>query len=184
MQKTVLILLLVILVCGVGLVVISVPVTEDVTNLTFTLEDGIQGNLEIVTPRYLRLGDKADLQLEITFIPGEVVGSGASVKVKSSLQSSSLEMNPSTAVTAIIPADGTGRFHWEITGYTEEVQRATMWCFHQGAAGPELILARDLSFEVKTIIDMRFRLFRWILGEVMLLCILLIGATIYRTRRR
>jgi hypothetical protein len=184
MRKVEIILLLVLLVCGAGLVLISLPVAEGVTNLTFTLDDGTTGMLEITAPRYFRMGDKANLQLEVTLIPGGVSASGESVKIKSSLQSATLEMNPSTAVTTVIPTEGTGRFLWEITGHASEAQRATLWCFRLGAARPELILARDLSFEVKTILGMRFRLFRWILAEVMLLCTLLIGVTIFRTLRR
>ena len=182
MQKVEIFLLLVILVCGVALVLISLPADEVLTGLPFTLDDGTQGNLAITAPRYLHLGDKAKLLLEVTFIPSGVAASGESVKIKSSLQSSSLEMDPSTAVTAVISTEGTGRFVWEITGHSNETQRATLWCFRQGAAGPELILARDLSFEVKTILGMRFRLFRWILAEIMLLCVILIGVTIYRRR--
>jgi len=182
MRKIEIILLLVILVCGLALVLISLPVGEDMTDLPFTLEDGTQGKLKITTPRYLRLGDKAYLQLEVAFIPAGVTASGESVKTKSSLQSSTLEMDPSTAVTAVIPAEGMGRFLWEIIGRTSEVQRATLWCFRQGAAGPELILARDLSFEVKTILGMRYRFFQWVLAAIILLCILLIGLIIYRRR--
>jgi len=182
MRKVEIILLLVILVCGAVLVLISLPVGEDMTGLPFTLDDGTQGNLAITTPRYLRMGDKANLQLEVAFIPGRVTASGESVKIKSSLQSSTLEMDPSTAVTAVIPAEGIGRYRWEITGHSSEIQRATLWCFRQGAAGPELILARDLSFEVKTILGMRHRFFQWILAAIIVLCILLIGVIIYRRR--
>jgi len=184
MRKVEIILLLVILVCGVALLLISLPVGEGMTDLLFTLDDGTQGKLSITAPRYLRMGDKANLQLKVAFIPGGVTASGESVKIKSNLQSSTLETDPSTAVTAVIPAEGMGRFLWEITGHTSEVQRATLWCFRQGAAGPELILARDLSFEVKTILGIRYRFFRWILATIILLCFLLIGVIIYRRREK
>lgn len=183
MQKTVFILLLTTLICGVGLILISLPVEEEVTGIQFVLDDGTAGEIKITAPRYLRLGDEGNLSLGIMLTSPEIGDSGESVKIKSSLVSLTLQMEPSSAVTAIIPTDGTGKFHWTITGHNKEEQRATLWCFRQGTAGPELILARDLSFEVKTILGVGFRLFRWILVEIIILCILLTGVTIYRKRK-
>jgi hypothetical protein len=184
MQKIGIILLVVMLVSGAALAAISLPVAEDVSSLPFTMEDDTQGKIRITSPLYLRLGDKASLRLEVAFVPDTLTAMGANVKLKSNLQSFTLEMNPSTAVTATIASTGTSQFTWEITGHSREPQQVTVWCFRQGIAGPELILARDLTFEVKTILGLQFSLSRWILGGILIFCLLLLSMAIYLRRSK
>jgi hypothetical protein len=181
MQKVFIALAAVILLSGLALVLVTLPVNQEVTQIPFTLEDGLQGVVEVTEPRFLRLGDSANLEMKVTLIPVE--SNKDSVKVKANLQSATLTMDPDTAITVVIPADGTARFKWKIRANTREEQRITIWCFKQGGDGITLILARDITFKVRSILEMRYRLVRWILVELILLGLLLVGLTLYRIRR-
>jgi hypothetical protein len=181
MQKVTLSFAAAILVSGLVLVLISLPVRQEVTEIPFTLQDGMRGVVEITEPRFLRLGDSADLEMKVTLLP--VDSNKESVKIKASLQSVTLAMEPDSAVMTVIPADGTARFEWAIRANSSGDQKMTVWCFRQGADGITLILARDITFEVRTVLEMKFSLVRWILIELILLSLLLAGLTVYRMRR-
>jgi hypothetical protein len=94
-----------------------------------------------------------------------------------------LEIIPSEAFTAVIPGNGKAEFRWTLVAHNNEEQRATLWCFTQGLSGMEMMLARDISLPVKTILEMKFSLSRWILGEVVLLCLILIAVTVYKVKK-
>ncbi len=181
MRNVLITLATVILVSGLALVLTTLPIKQEVAEIPFVLEDGMRGVVEISEPRFLRFGDPANLEMKVTLLPGE--NNKESVKIKASLQSVTLAKEPDSAVTAVIPADGIARFEWKIWATTRDEQRMTVWCFRQGAEGITLILARDITFEVRSILEMRYRLVRWILIELMILSLLLAGLTLFRIRR-
>ncbi len=181
MKNTFVILLGILLLGGAGLLLTSLPVGQDVTSIPFTLEDGMSGVLEVRAPRYLRLGDEDVLELKVTLTPAETVD--ASVKIKASLVGAGLESDPATAVTAVIAADGTASFHWRIKATASGEQQITLWCLREGADGLTLILAREMKWEVKTFLQLRFQLARWIFIELMIMSTLLAGFTWLRRRR-
>ncbi len=184
MKKIIIVLLAVFLLCGVGLALASLPVPQETVALPFHTEQGLVGELQITFPRYLRLGDAGQAALQVTLSSAVQETPIGNVKLKATLQSLTLETNPGTAVTGIIASNGTAQFQWQITAHDLAVQRATLWCLNAGSTGPELILSRDVELEVRSFLGMSYRLLRWSLAEVMVLCLLLGVFTVLRGRRR
>ena len=184
MHRSILILSIIAILSGLGLLIISLPIPFEKNEIPVTFGDGQNAVLTITTPKYLRLGDASSIQLLVTLNPEKTTEPLRSVKLKSNLVTTQLEISPTDAVTAIIAENGIAEFRWEVSAHEDEEQRATIWCFTQGSNGLELILARDVTIPVKTILNMRFSLARWILGEVILLCLLLIAVTVHRSRKR
>jgi hypothetical protein len=183
MRRIILILSIFAMLSGLGLLIISLPVPVEINEIPVTFGDKQNAVLTITTPKYLRLGDTSSIQLSVSLNPEKTTDPLKSIKLKSNLVTTQLEVSPTDAVTAIIPENGRAEFRWKITAHNGDEQRATIWCFTQGSNGLELILARDVSLQVKTFLEMRFSLARWILGEVILLCLILIAVTVYRARK-
>jgi hypothetical protein len=182
MKKVFLILMMVCLLGGGLLILVSIPIPVQEAEIPFTLDDGLEGVMTITSPRYLRLGDPAEVRLKVTFTENEGTQTDASIKIKANLQTFLLEVSPLDEVTAIIPEDGTAFFSWVVTPHSEERMKATLWCFRISSSGPELMLSRDIDFGTKTFLGMRFRFGRWLLAELIILCLVLAGVTWYRSR--
>lgn len=164
------------------MILISTPISVQETEIPFKLDSGLAGKMTISNPKYLRLGDPAELKFTIAFDKNGNEPPNASVKIKADLQTYLLEVNPAEEFTAVIPEDGTAFFSWQMTPYVSEKMKVTLWCFRTNASGAELMLSRDLEFDVKTILEMRYRFARWLLAELIILCLVLAGVTWYRNR--
>lgn len=164
-----------------ALISLPIPTTNEV--VPFDLEDGLSGVMTVTGPKFLRLGDKATLTLEIAFDDSQGEASSVSEKIIAKLQNYLLEVNPDGETTAVIPGNGTGIFRWRLIAHNAEKTKVTLWCFKNSAAGPELLLSKDIAFEVKTILEMKYRFARWVLGEIMLLSLILAGLTWFRLKR-
>lgn len=177
------ILLAAALLSGGMFALISLPIPTASEVIPFDLEDGLSGVMTVTGPKFLRLGDKATLTLEIAFDGSQGETSSVSEKIMAKLQNYLLEVNPDGETTAVVPGNGTGIFRWSLTAHNTEKTKVTLWCFKKSAAGPELLLSRDIAFEVKTILEMKYRFARWVLGEIMLLSFILAGLTWFRVKR-
>jgi hypothetical protein len=182
MKKVFLILLVVCLLSGGLLILVSIPILVQEAEIPFSLDDGLEGVMTITSPRYLRLGDPAELKLKISFEENEGKQTDSSVKIKADLQTLLLEVSPAEEFTAVIPEDGTAFFPWQMTPHNEEKTKVTLWCFRISSSGPELMLSRDIEFSTKTILGMRYRFARWLLAELIIICLALAGVTWYRNR--
>jgi hypothetical protein len=182
MKKIIIALLVVFLLCGVGLVLVSLPLPQETVMLPFRTEQGLAGELQIVAPQYLRLGDAGQVMLQVALSSSDQGSAAQNVKIKATLQTLTLEANPSSAVTGVIASTGTAQFCWVITAHDLAAQRATMWGLHLSGTGPELILSRDLELKVHSFFGMSYRLLRWILGETMGLCLVLGVFTLLKGR--
>lgn len=183
MHKTIFVPLLLFLSFGVTLLAISLPVPNQTIDIPYITDTGDAGSLQITIPRYLRLGDRADVSLMMNLAGGVKTAPEQSVKLKANLQSLTLKVAPSAAVTAVIPADGQAYFSWEVTPHTNGEQQATMWCFEVDSRGSELILARDINFEVKTFIGMKYGFLRWMLSGLILVGLIFIGMALIKIKR-
>jgi hypothetical protein len=164
------------------LIVISLPISRQTTAVPFQLEDGTAGTVTLAIPETLRQRDWAEIEMDVTF---EAEGnSDQNVKIKTILQTTSMEVRPSGEVTAVIPMNGTAPFKWRIRSTSLEDQRATIWCFRMDASGLTMILARDIEFEVRPFFSMTFQLTRWILGTTAFLCTLVFLSSLVRRKRQ
>jgi hypothetical protein len=159
------------LACLVLLIFISMPIPRQTSTVPFRLEDGTSGTVTLIIPETLRQRDWAEIELDLKFDAAGIADQN--VKIKTNLQTASMEVSPAGEVTAVIPINGMAPFKWQIrsTGLSE--QRATLWCFRQDASGLTLILARDIELEVRSFFSITFQLTRWILGTVAVLCLLI-----------
>lgn len=183
MKRYILIFLLISLVSGGFLILISITIPLIRAEIPIKVDNGLMGLMTISHPEYLRLGDPAEVKLKVTFAEEDGIKADPSLKIKVELQTYRLEVNPAEEVTAIIPADGTAFFSWQITPHSEDKMKVTLWCFRISTSGPELMLSRDITFDVKTIVGMQYRFARWLLVEVIVLCLVLAGVAWYRNRR-
>jgi len=150
--------------------------------LPFRTEQGLAGELQIIAPQYLRLGDAGQVMLQVALSSSDQGSAAQNVKIKATLQTLTLEVNPSSAVTGVIANTGTAQFRWEVIAHDLVAQRATLWGLHLSGTGPELILSRDLELKVHSFFGMSYRLLRWILGETMGLCLVLGVFTLLKGR--
>jgi len=183
MKKIILILLAAALLSGGLLILISLPIPANNVELPIVLDDGLSGVMTVTSPQFLRLGDKAELTLTIALESNEGEATAAREKIKADLQTTLLEKDPEAEYVANVSQSGAGKFNWKVVAHSVEHMKATLWCFRISAAGPELILSRDMEFDVKAILGMRYRFARWVLGEIILLCLILAGVTWFRSRR-
>ena len=183
MKKIILFLLAAGLLSGGLLVLISLPIPSSDVELPFVLDNGVPGVMKVTSPQFLRLGDEAELTLTIAFNGNQGEALAASEKIKADLQTTLLEKDPEAEYLANVSRGGAGKFSWKVTAHSIEPMKATLWCFRISEAGPELILSRDMEFSVKTLLGMRYRFARWVLGEIMLLCLILAGVTWVRSKR-
>jgi hypothetical protein len=183
-MKKVILIFLVVCLFSVGLLIlVSIPIPVQEVEIPFVLDSRLTGVMIVSNPQYLRLGDPADIKLKVNFTEGGGKYTDGSVKLKADLQSSLFDVSPTEEVTANIPVDGTAFFSWRITPHSEEKMKATLWCFRISSSGPELMLSRDIEFGTKTILGMRYRFARWLLSELIALCLVLAGVTWYRNRQ-
>jgi hypothetical protein len=152
------------------LVLISIPIPRQTSTIPFSLEDGTTGAVKLIIPENLRQRDWTEIELDVKFETVETTDQN--VKIKTILQTASMEVKPAGEVTAIIPVEGIAPFRWLIRSTGLEDQRATLWCFRQDASGLTMILARDIEFEVRSFLSMTFQLTRWILGTTTVLCLM------------
>lgn len=150
---------------------ISLPIPRQTFTIPFTLEDGITGAVTLIEPETMRQGDWAEIEMDVTF--EAAVLPDQNVKIKTSLQTSGMEVKPAGEVSAVIPVEGMAPFRWRIRSGGAGEQHATIWCFRKDAEGQTLILARELEFEVRSFMGITFQFTRWILGTVVVLCALL-----------
>jgi hypothetical protein len=170
------------LVCLILLVFTLIPVKQVKSQLPFRLEDGTSGEIILAAPAYLRQGDWAEVEMLLKFDIDHL--SGESIKVKASLQSANMEVEPAGEVTAVIPANGRGPFEWQVSSNLAGKQSANAWCFRQDPTRQSLILAREIPFVVKSIFGVRYSVARWLLGGLTLsFCLMIIlSATRYKNR--
>jgi hypothetical protein len=152
------------------LVLISLPIQRQTSTIPFSLEDGSTGTVTLTIPETLRQRDWAEIDLDVKF---EAAGtSDQNVKIKTILQTASMDVKPAGEITAVIPLKGIAPFRWLIRSTGLEDQRATLWCFRQDPSGLTMILARDIEFEVRSFLSMTFQLTRWIMGTTAVSCLL------------
>lgn len=164
------------------LIVLSLPIPQQTTAIPFQLEDGTAGTVTLSIPETLRQRDWAEIEMDVSF---EAAGnSDQNVKIKTILQTTSMEVRPAGEVTAVIPMNGIAPFKWRIRSTSLEDQRATIWCFRMDASGLTMILARDIEFEVRSFLSMTFQLTRWILGTAGFLCVLVFVSSLVRWKRQ
>jgi len=169
------------LACLVLLIFLSLPIPQQTSTVPFRLEDGTSGTVTLTIPETLRQRDWAEVELDVKF---ESAGNAdENVKIKTILQTTSMEVRPAGEVTAVIPINGMAPFKWQIRSTVLGEQRATIWCFRQDASGLTMILARDIEFKVKYFLGMTFKLTRWILGTVAVLCMLILVYSVSIWRR-
>lgn len=167
--------------CLVLLIFLSLPIPQQTSTVPFRLEDGTSGTVTLTIPETLRHRDWVEIELDVKF---EAAGNAdENVKIKTILQTTSMEVRPAGEVTAVIPINGTAPFKWQIRSTGLGEQRATLWCFRQDASGLTMILARDVEFESRSFLSMTFQLTRWILGTVAVLCMLILVYSVSMWRR-
>ena len=159
------------LACLVLFIVISLPIARQKTTTAFHMEDGTTGTVSLTIPETLRQRDWAEIELDVTF--DDAGTSDQNVKIKTILQTTSMEIKPAGEVTAVIQINGTAPFKWLMRSTSAGEKRATLWCFREGDDGQTLILARELVFEVRSYLGITFQFTRWILGLAVVLCVLL-----------
>jgi len=129
------------------------------------------GTVRLIVPETLRQRDWAEIELDVTF--DDAATSDLNVKIKTILQTTSMEIKPAGEVAAVIQINGTAPFKWLVRSTRAGEKRATLWCFREGDDGQTLILARELEFEVRSYLGITFQFTRWILGMTFVLCALL-----------
>jgi hypothetical protein len=157
--------------CLVLLMLISLPFPRQATTTPFLLEDGTSGAVKLIIPETLQQQEWAEIELDVTF--DDAGTSDQNVKIKTILQTASMEVKPAGEVTAVIQINGTAPFRWLVRSTSLGEQRAALWCFREGEEGQTLILARELEFKVRSVLGITFPFLRWILGTTVVLCVLL-----------
>lgn len=169
-------------ICLALLVSISIPVRQVTEQISFTLADRTAGEILLDTPAYLRMGDRAEVRMELS-LEGDHLKS-ESLKVKVELQSTSLEVNPTGGVTAVIPANGRGPFKWQVRSSTNNELTASLWCFRVETGELTLIFARELQFETRTILGVRYDMVRGLLIGITILCLILVSISFQSKKNR
>ncbi len=166
----------------VVLMLISLPIPRQTSTIPFTLDDGMSGAVSLIVPETLRQGDWTEIVMDVTF--NAAASSDQNVKVKTTLQTTDMEVSPEGEVAAVLPVKGIAPFRWRVRSSSAGEQRATLWCFRQDGDGQTLILARELELEAKSFLGITFRFARWMLGLAAVLCALVFFRSMFKRKQK
>lgn len=180
MRKRTVFFAVIALVSVVLLSVITLPITADTASIPFDLNDGTSGTVVLTIPRYLRLGDRAKVTMEVNLDQPNSSGPEKSVKLKARLEAIQLDVTPFGTVTAVIPSTGKAAFSWVIRSGDRSSKNGNAWLFYEGGDNQsDLILAKEIILETKAIFGMQFKLMRWGLLVVTLISVGLAARSLY-----
>lgn len=171
MRKRTVFFAVIALVSLIMLTVITLPLPVEIANIPFDLNDGTSGTVVFTIPRYLRLGDRAKVTMEVNLDQSNNNSPEKSVKLKARLEAIQLDVNPFGTVSAVIQATGKAAFSWIIQSGDVANKTGNTWLFNEGGENQsDLILAREITLETKAIFGMQYKLMRWGLLGIILIC--------------
>ncbi len=144
-----------------GLIISAWPVVSHSDVIPFTLEDGRSGELTLVAPEWLKVGDVAKVELHITF--DQQANDPIRLELSSRLEIGLLELSPKGESTVLINPDKPLTMLWKLHPSTKQEYHGDLWLLRQTKNGDhELILAREMIFESRKILGLDYSTFRWI----------------------
>lgn len=167
---------LVVFLAIVGLILSALPVQEKSVTIPFSLEDGQRGELTLVTPEWLKVGEVSKIALHISFDPDQqALLDPSRMEIVSRLDFGMLEFSPKGESRVLINPAKTLTMLWTLQPDKSMNYAGELWLLRETQTGEsELILAREVILEARNILGMSYFNFRWIVFCALLVGILLI----------
>lgn len=174
--------LLLIFLATVGLIFTAFPVQNQTATIPFSLEDGLRGELILVTPEWLKVGELSKVALHISFDPDQqAFVDQPRMEIVSRLEFGMLEYSPKGESKVLINPAKPLTMLWNLRPDKAMEYPGELWLLCQSQSGnSELILAREVVLQARTILGMSCSVFRWIAASVLVAGVVLIWPLLVR----
>lgn len=147
--------ILLVVLAAVGLVITKWPLSVQTAQIPFSSTDELEGTISLSYSDHLKIGDKSEVSLNITFDQSKNVK--PSIILYSKLELNNLEVSPFGEGKVTVDPSKPLVLKWDVLPWKSGAYSGTLWLFSESTEGDkQLILARPINLVAKTFIGLSY----------------------------
>jgi len=140
----------------VGLIVSIWPVSDQSTEIPFSIPDGLSGTLQLTQSNQMHLGENAIFRLKVAFKQDQ--SERQQIILISKLELDNLDVTPRGEGKVLIDPSKPVVLNWEATAHNAGTYNGTLWLFTESVEGERtLVLARPINLEATALLGFSYQ---------------------------